>query len=125
MTEGVPDGVLRLSAFGSRLPFQGWLPVVRLSDLADGAVVSVDVLGHPLALIRRGADVRALDGRCPHRGGPLDEGMVDAGVIRCPWHGFEYDVETGESVWPGGWQPATVYQARVTDGSVEVQVNIS
>ena len=37
----------------------------------------------------------ALDNQCPHQGGPLGEGSIENGLLRCPWHGFDYDPLTG------------------------------
>jgi nitrite reductase (NADH) small subunit len=38
---------------------------------------------------------RALDNECPHRGGPLAEGMIEDGKVICPWHGWSFDPATG------------------------------
>ena len=42
----------------------------------------------------------ALDNRCPHQGGPLGEGSIEDGWLRCPWHGWDFHPQTGNS--PGG-----------------------
>ena len=67
---------------------------------ADGRVRSVTVDGRSVALSRCGARLGALDNHCPHQGGPLGEGSIEKGWLRCPWHGYDYDPITGES--PGG-----------------------
>ncbi len=38
----------------------------------------------------------ALDGVCPHQGGPLAEGEVTGCIVTCPWHGWQFDVRTGQ-----------------------------
>jgi nitrite reductase/ring-hydroxylating ferredoxin subunit len=38
----------------------------------------------------------ALDGICPHQGGPLGKGFVNGCIVTCPWHGFQFDVTTGQ-----------------------------
>ncbi|MDL5158506.1 Rieske (2Fe-2S) protein [Actinomycetospora termitidis] len=40
--------------------------------------------------------VRVSDAGCPHRGGPLVEGRVRDGEVRCPWHWYRFDLDTGE-----------------------------
>ena len=35
---------------------------------------------------------------CPHRGGPLEDGIIEDGCIRCPWHGYRFDVCTGRNL---------------------------
>lgn len=71
---------------------------------ADGRVRSVTVDGRSVALSRCGARLGALENRCPHQGGPLGEGSIEKGWLRCPWHGYDYDPVTGES--PGGFGDA-------------------
>src|SRR5205814_3911858 len=61
----------------------------------DGRVRSVVVDGRTVALARCGARLGALDNRCPHQGGPLGEGSIENGWLRCPWHGYDYDPISG------------------------------
>jgi pyruvate oxidase len=42
-----------------------------------------------------------LDNKCPHQGGPLGEGSIENGMLRCPWHGWDFDPLTGQP--PGGY----------------------
>jgi pyruvate oxidase len=67
----------------------------------DGRVRSVTVDGRTVALSRCGARLGALENRCPHQGGPLGEGSIEKGWLRCPWHGYDYDPLTG--LPPGGF----------------------
>jgi nitrite reductase (NADH) small subunit len=41
--------------------------------------------------------IRALDNECPHRGGPLAEGLIENGKLICPWHAWSFDPATGAS----------------------------
>src|SRR5438045_761367 len=61
----------------------------------DGRVRSVVVDGRTVALARCGARLGALDNHCPHQGGPLGEGSIEKGWLRCPWHGYDYSPLTG------------------------------
>ncbi len=70
----------------------------------DGRVHSVEVDGRSLALARCGARLGALANHCPHQGGPLGEGSIEKGLLRCPWHGYDYDPITGTP--PGGFSDA-------------------
>ena len=67
----------------------------------EGRVRSVTVDGRTVALARCGAVLGALENRCPHQGGPLGEGSIEKGWLRCPWHGYDYDPLTG--LPPGGF----------------------
>lgn len=67
-----------------------WHKVAERDELDDGRVKTV-VAGHAsLALTRVGGKYGALDNRCPHQGGPLGEGSIEKGWLRCPWHGYDY-----------------------------------
>lgn len=51
-----------------------------------------------IALVRTGGQLYAIDDRCPHAGGPLGEGTVENGTLRCPWHERHFDPRTGHCV---------------------------
>src|SRR5690349_22608885 len=73
----------------------GWYRVDPVDVPDDGRVRSVVVDGRTVALARCGERVGALDNRCPHQGGPLGEGSIENGWLRCPWHGYDYDPISG------------------------------
>jgi nitrite reductase (NADH) small subunit len=50
----------------------------------------------------RDGTLRALTAVCPHRGGPLADGLLDDDVIVCPLHGYTYDLKTGVETSNGG-----------------------
>ena len=72
-----------------------WHRVDPVDVPAEGRVRSVTVDGHTVALARCGAGLGALENRCPHQGGPLGEGSIENGWLRCPWHGYDYNPLTG------------------------------
>jgi nitrite reductase (NADH) small subunit len=67
-----------------------------------------------------GAEIYALADTCVHRGGPLSEGKLSGTRLTCPWHGWMYDVRTGQSTFPGRGQAVPCYPARVENGDVWV-----
>ncbi|HEV8436753.1 MAG TPA: Rieske 2Fe-2S domain-containing protein [Methylomirabilota bacterium] len=71
------------------------VPVAKVGDVPPGEGRVVDAAGKTLALFNVDGTYRAVDNDCPHRGGPLGEGDLDAGVVTCPWHGWRWDVTTG------------------------------
>jgi len=72
----------------------------KTSELPEGRVKSV-VAGHKsLALTHFEGKFNALDNACPHQGGPLGEGSIENGWLRCPWHGWDFHPCSGNS--PGG-----------------------
>ncbi len=73
-----------------------WFRVLDLDELPEGRVKTV-VAGHKsLALTHYNGQYGALDNRCPHQGGPLGEGSIENGLLRCPWHGWDYCPLTGQ-----------------------------
>ncbi|GAA3218146.1 thiamine pyrophosphate-binding protein [Pseudonocardia petroleophila] len=68
----------------------------RIDETPDeGRVRTAVVDGRTLAVARCGGKIGALDNHCPHQGGPLGEGSIENGLLRCPWHGYDYDPLTG------------------------------
>jgi len=63
----------------------------------------------------------AMDNVCLHQGGPLGEGTIENGKVVCPWHGWQYDPQTGEVVHNRKLKVA-VYPMKVEDGEVAVQI---
>jgi thiamine pyrophosphate-dependent acetolactate synthase large subunit-like protein/nitrite reductase/ring-hydroxylating ferredoxin subunit len=105
-----------MSTDGDAAPTR-WHRVDILPD--EGRVITAVVDGRSIALTRCGGRIGALDNRCPHQGGPLGEGSIENGWLRCPWHGYDYDPTTGAP--PEGFSDApAAYPVRESDGAVLV-----
>src|SRR5258707_15344339 len=78
-----------------------WLDVGLIDDIpALGARIVATVFGN-IAVFRTDGDrVFALEDRCPHRGGPLSQGIVHGQRVTCPLHGWTVDLASGEAVAP-------------------------
>jgi nitrite reductase (NADH) small subunit len=63
----------------------------------------------------------AMDNVCLHLGGPLGEGTIEHGKVVCPWHGWQYDPQTGEVVHNPKAKVA-VYPMKIENGDVLVEV---
>ena len=72
-----------------------WHRVLATSELPEGRVATVAAGHKSVALVHYDGQFSALDNRCPHQGGPLGEGSIENGLLRCPWHGFDYCPSTG------------------------------
>ena len=70
--------------------------VASVGDLAPGSGVELTAAGRVIALFNVGGEFFALDGVCPHAGGPLGEGVLDGTTVTCPWHGWQFDVTSGK-----------------------------
>ena len=98
-----------------------WHRLTGPDDLEDGRVRAVTVDGRTLALCRVGERYGALDNHCPHQGGPLGEGSIENGLLRCPWHGYDYDPLTGAP--PAGFSDAPAcFAVEVREDGVWVEL---
>jgi nitrite reductase (NADH) small subunit len=85
------------------------------ADIPVGEGRTYVVEGQQIAIFRlRDGSLRALDAVCPHRGGPLADGLTDADVVVCPLHGFTYDLRTGDEIANEG-MPVTAYPVHTDD----------
>lgn len=80
---------------------ENWTDIGGLADIPPAGGRVVNTPAGRLAVFRTALDeVYVLDDRCPHRGGPLSQGMVHGRQVQCPMHGLNVDLETGEAVAP-------------------------
>ena len=93
--------------------------VARVEDVPPGSLACVKAGETELALARVGDDFYATQGHCLHLQGPLCEGRLHGHVLTCPWHGWQYDVRTGENEFDRAIQLET-FEVRVEDGEVKV-----
>jgi nitrite reductase (NADH) small subunit len=95
--------------------------MARTADLPPGTVIEVEHGDDLVAICNVAGELRAIDGRCPHQGGPLGEGVLTGGTVACPWHMWEFDTRTGEC----GFNPnlkLAVYPVREQGGEVLVDL---
>jgi nitrite reductase (NADH) small subunit len=76
-----------------------FVKVASTSELTEGRGKTIDVGGRPVALFNVNGKFYAIDNTCAHRGGPLGDGMLDGNVVTCPWHGWQWDVCSGKSLF--------------------------
>ena len=70
--------------------------VAESGEIPTGTCKRVEADGIGIALCRAGSTLFAVDNTCPHAGGPLAEGRLDGDILVCPWHGWRYDLRTGQ-----------------------------
>ncbi|MCY3004834.1 MAG: Rieske (2Fe-2S) protein [Planctomycetota bacterium] len=93
--------------------------VATSEALVEGQGIEIVWHGNIIALFRYSGGIYALDGICMHQGGPLAKGKLADGTIECPWHGWRYDLITGNN-------SATCqsmlrsYPVREQDGKIEI-----
>lgn len=98
-----------------------WLKVLEPDELAEGRVKAVACGVTTLCMTRVGDRYGALDNKCPHQGGPLGEGSIENGWLRCPWHGWDFDPLTGRS--PGSFDDGVAtHPVEVREDGVYVEL---
>ncbi|MEL7089221.1 MAG: Rieske (2Fe-2S) protein, partial [Planctomycetota bacterium] len=78
-----------------------WHKALDPDELPEGRVTTVTLDTTSICVTHHDGQYGALDNHCPHQGGPLGEGTLENGMLRCPWHGWDYCPHTGKP--PGGY----------------------
>jgi NADPH-dependent 2,4-dienoyl-CoA reductase/sulfur reductase-like enzyme/nitrite reductase/ring-hydroxylating ferredoxin subunit len=86
---------------------------------ADGPLLG-QANGESVLLVRNGEEIFAVGATCTHYGGPLAEGRVVDGTIRCPWHHGCFDLRTGSVLRAPPFNPLPCYEVERTDGKIRV-----
>lgn len=103
----------------------GWRGIGTVADLPVGRAVRRQVDDVPVVVVREGDDsVHVLADTCSHLGGPLSEGTVSDGCVRCPWHGSVFRLSDGWNVSGPATAPQPAFDTRVTDGRVEARLRL-
>ena len=111
--------------------------VATVNEVKPGDRKIVEVAGRSLGIFNIQGEFFALRNRCPHQGGPLCDGRLagfltasvpgeyqysrQGEILRCPWHGWEFDVRTGQSWFDPTRTRVRRYDAKVESGAVLVE----
>ena len=111
--------------------------VAALKDFPPGSRKLIEIDGRPIAIFNIKGELFALLNRCPHQGGSLCEGLITglavgdrAGefrmirkgeMVRCPWHGWEFDIRTGQSWCEPSKVRARAYPTEIASGAEVVK----
>ncbi len=105
-----------------------WEKVLEADELPEGRVQPVTCHLRTVCMTHFEGRYAALDNKCPHQGGPLGEGSIENGLLRCPWHGWDFHPITGRP--PGGYDdgvdtfPVQVREDGIYVGFEEVQEHV-
>ncbi len=91
------------------------------ADIPEGHGKVVTLEENAIALFNVDGAFHAIDNTCKHRGGPLGEGELDASQVTCPWHGWQYNVTTGECMTTPGLTQKK-YNVKVEGDDVLVEI---
>lgn len=93
---------------------------VPLSSIPDGGSLLGHVGDEAVLLVRQGSEVFAIGAECTHYHGPLAEGVVADGAVRCPWHHACFDIRTGEALHAPAFSPVACWRVEQKGGIVIV-----
>ncbi len=102
----------------------GWLDAGDVEQCAVGSGTEVMVADRIVALFRTVDGWLAMNGTCPHHGGPLGKGRLDGCVVTCPWHGWRFDVRDGTYQHASQAKHPT-FATRVASGRVQIRLDES
>ena|SRR5687767_9201266 len=93
----------------------------RVEDLPNGSSKTIELPdGRELALYNVNGEFFATENFCPHKGAPLADGILCEHVIECDWHGWQFDVRTGECLTVP--EKVLIYRVVVEEGFIRILV---
>ena len=94
---------------------------VPFSSIADGGFLLGHVGDEAVLLVRQGAEAFAIGPECTHYHGPLAEGVVTDGAVRCPWHHACFDLRTGEALHAPALSPVACWKVERQGDTITVR----
>jgi len=107
--------------------------IATASDIGPGERKIVEIDGRSIGVFNVNGTYHAIRNRCPHQGAPLCKGRIsgttlpskpgeyvwgrDGEIVSCPWHGWEFDITTGESVFNPHRMRVKAYEVTLEDGT--------
>src|ERR1700694_5544607 len=97
-----------------------FVTVARVAALAPGTATAVVVGEREIALFNVDGGFYALDNTCPHQGGPLAEGWIEAKTVTCPWHAWGFRLTDGKMTL-GEYASVDAFDVRVDGEDVKIR----
>ena len=94
-----------------------WYPAIELGMIPEKEGRRVSFSGHEIALFNLGSEYLAVDNRCPHKQGPLSDGIVSGKAVFCPLHNLKINLENGCAV-NGGTGQVKTYPVKIIRNKV-------
>jgi Ferredoxin subunits of nitrite reductase and ring-hydroxylating dioxygenases len=101
---------------------EGFVSVCGVNDIEDSRAKIFCIDKERIAVYRHENKLFAIHNVCKHQGGPLGEGKILDGCITCPWHGYQYLPQNGQSP-PPFTEKVSTYDVKVVDGKVWLNPN--
>ena len=98
-----------------------WRLALKISELPKDSGRSLEIDGQRVALFNARGKFYAIGDSCLHRGGPLGDGHLEGTTVTCPWHAWDFNVNTGECHTMKGAKQKT-FKVKTEDGGVFVEL---
>ena len=103
-----------------------WFRITETENIPLREGRAVEIAGHDIAIFNLGDRFLAVENKCPHRGGPLADGIVSGRTVVCPLHAWKIDLECGQVTNRPEENPCVkTFATTVHDGVVMLEVTIS
>jgi NAD(P)H-dependent nitrite reductase small subunit len=99
-----------------------WTAITKTENVPAREGRAVKISGLEIAIFNLNGRFLTIDNACPHKGGPLCDGITSGTAVVCPLHGQRFDLETGMPVLASQADCLTTYPTRVEDGIVFVDL---
>lgn len=101
-----------------------WIAICQIEDIPQRGARCIDAPGGKIAVFRTADDrVFAIDDHCPHRGGPLSQGIVHGASVTCPLHNWVISLESGQAEGADEGSVRTI-PLKVEDGAVYIDASV-
>jgi nitrite reductase (NADH) small subunit len=98
-----------------------WIEIATADECPAGTSIERVAGDRMIAIANVDGQWHAIDGLCPHQGGPLGTGTLCGAVVTCPWHGWQFDVVTGRHTISATMRQ-TVHEVREEAGRIYVRL---
>jgi nitrite reductase [NAD(P)H] small subunit len=103
-----------------------WVRITRVDSIPLREGRAVQIAGHDIAVFNLGNRFLAVENKCPHRGGPLADGIVSGGNVVCPLHAWKVDLTSGETInQPAPPQCVKTFPVRVENGVMLLEIAVA
>ena len=108
---------------GRRTKLEQFLKIADISELNDGQIMLVETGDQPMVLAKVDGEYYAVSDLCTHARCSLSDGSLDGPVLRCPCHGAEFDVRSGDVLAPPADEPLNTYEIKIDNTDIFVSRN--
>jgi nitrite reductase (NADH) small subunit len=100
-----------------------WIRIAYCRDIPLREGRAVKIGNREIAIFNLGDRFLAVENRCPHKGGPLADGIVSGNTVVCPLHAWKMSLETGQGVnGPSASSCVETFRTRVEGGVVQLEL---